>query len=96
MLFPTLLMIYLPLTVWEAHKPVLMEFFISQAINFKKERWPQHLRLEAAFNPSHSAFHDDRPPTKQNLERVRLKLDLDLELDLFLTLGPKCPAPVQA
>lgn len=42
----------IPLTLWEAHKPLLRWVCISKASFLKKERQALHRQLESIFDPT--------------------------------------------
>lgn len=69
-----------PITLWEAHKPVLRGIFQQQIGILKRERRNLARKLETQFNSHFLAFQNNpNPITKSELEKARL------EYDLFLT-----------
>lgn len=69
-----------PLTLWEAHKPVLRGILQKQSALFKRERKNLAQKLELEYNNSFLNFQDNPSSiSKARLEKARL------EYDLFLT-----------
>lgn len=69
-----------PLTLWEAHKPVMHGVFQRQFVLFKRERRNLASKLESGFNTSFASYQDN--PNQKS--KIRLENAL-LEYDLYLT-----------
>lgn len=68
-----------PLTLWEAHKPVLHGVFQRQSAIFNRERRNLARKLESEFHISFASFQTNpTPDTKTQLDKARLKYKLFL------------------
>lgn len=68
-----------PLTLWEAHIPVLRGVCIRQASFLKREKRQLKQKLEAECNTCHTIVQSNPTPvTKLELDKARLNLDLFL------------------
>lgn len=69
-----------PLTLWEAHKPVMRGLIQRQMALIKRERISLARKLESNFNTAFASFQSNpSSKSKEQLEKARL------EYDLFLT-----------
>lgn len=69
-----------PLTLWEAHKPVIRGICLRQAALFRRERKTLSQKLETNFNTCYTVYQNNPTSSnKTNLDKARL------EFDLFLT-----------
>lgn len=68
-----------PLTLWEAHKPVLRGNIQRLMALFKRERKILARKLENDFNAASISFQNNPSPnTKSRLEKMRIEYDLFL------------------